>query len=319
MLILCMDGHESLAGSLAHSLKATILPLESRNFPDGEHYYHLPAEVAGENVVILSHLHQPNEKALGLLFMARHLKDMGAQRVGLVAPYLAYMRQDIRFKPGECLTSKYFAELISQNFDYMVTVDPHLHRYHHLSEIYSIPTRALHATGIIGEYLQALTQQDPQQKLLIVGPDEESEQWAKTVAAAADCEHLVLTKTRSGDRDVAIHIPDIEKYQGHLPVMVDDIISTGRTMLRTAEELQKQGLKAPLCIGVHAVFAAGEALQGIEKPGAEEEMRAGPIADIHTCNCIPHHTNRIDISPLLTPAILELINECESQSTEYAS
>ncbi|WP_420589803.1 ribose-phosphate diphosphokinase [Bacterioplanoides sp.] len=308
MLILCLDGHQQLAKAMSKALQADVLPLESRHFPDGEHYFNLPADVRGEDVVVLCHLHQPNDKAMGLLFMARHLKDMGARRVGLVAPYLAYMRQDIRFQPGECLTSKYFAELISDAFDYLVTIDPHLHRYHHLNEIYSIPTRTLHATRIIGEYLKKLAEKNPQQKLLVVGPDEESEQWAETVARAAGCEHLVLTKTRSGDRDVAIHIPDVEKYQHHLPVMVDDIISTGRTMLRTAEELKKQGLNQPLCIGVHAVFAEG----------ALSEMQQGPIADIQTCNCIPHQTNQIDISYLLTPAILELVLECESQPVEPA-
>ena len=308
MLILCLDGHQQLANAMSKALQADVLPLESRHFPDGEHYFNLPADVRGEDVVVLCHLHQHNDKAMGLLFMARHLKDMGAMRVGLVAPYLAYMRQDIRFQPGECLTSKYFAELISNAFDYLVTIDPHLHRYHHLNEIYSIPTRTLHATRIIGEYLKKLAEKNPQQKLLVVGPDEESEQWAETVAHAAGCEHLVLTKTRSGDRDVAIHIPDVEKYQHHLPVMVDDIISTGRTMLRTAEELKKQGLNQPLCIGVHAVFAEG----------ALSEMQQGPIADIQTCNCIPHQTNQIDISYLLTPAILELVLECESQPVEPA-
>lgn len=308
MLILCLDGHQQLANAMSKALQADVLPLESRHFPDGEHYFNLPADVRGEDVVVLCHLHQPNDKAMGLLFMARHLKDMGARHVGLVAPYLAYMRQDIRFQPGECLTSKYFAELISNAFDYLVTIDPHLHRYHHLNEIYSIPTRTLHATRIIGEYLKKLAEKNPQQKLLVVGPDEESEQWAETVAHAAGCEHLVLTKTRSGDRDVAIHIPDVEKYQHHLPVMVDDIISTGRTMLHTAEELKKQGLNQPLCIGVHAVFAEG----------ALSEMQQGPIADIQTCNCIPHQTNQIDISYLLTPAILELVLECESQPVEPA-
>lgn len=306
MLILCMDGHQQLAESLSKALAAEVLPLESRHFPDGEWYFNLPANVEGEDVVVLCHLHQPNDKALGLLFMAAHLKEMGAERVGLVAPYLAYMRQDIRFQPGECLTSKYFAKLISEHFDYLVTIDPHLHRYHHLNEIYSIPTRTLHATRIIGEYLSQLSEQNPEHPLLVVGPDEESEQWAKTVATAAGCEHLVLTKTRSGDRDVAIDIPDVERYRNHLPVMVDDIISTGRTMLRTAEQLQHQGLKHPLCIGVHAVFAEG----------AEAEMRAGPIADIRTCNCIPHNTNQIDISYLMTPAILELILELTSSKTE---
>jgi len=303
--ILSLDGHTELAESLAQKLTAAgrqcrVLPLERRNFPDGELYFNLAEGVEGADVIVLSHLHQPNEKILALWFMAHHLRDMGAVRIGLVAPYLSYMRQDIRFKPGECLTSKYFAELINKSFDYLITVDPHLHRYKSLNEIYNIPALDLHATDLIGDYLKNQVKNP-----LVVGPDEESEQWASEVAAVAGCDFLVLRKTRSGDRDVAIHIPDVQKYADHQPVLVDDIISTGRTMLRTAEELVQQGLKKPLCIGVHAVFSEG----GDGQLPAVEEMRAGPVADIVTCNCIPHETNAIDISPLISPALLTMLQQ----------
>ena len=303
--ILSLDGHQALAASLGEQLAADgrevrILSLESRHFPDGELYFNLPETVTGADVIVLCHLHQPSDKTLALWFMARHLRDMGAARVGLVAPYLAYMRQDIRFQPGECLTSAYFAELINLSFDYLITIDPHLHRYHNLNEIYRIPARALHATDIIGHYLQTQVRNP-----LVVGPDEESEQWAREVAAVAGCDFLVLRKTRSGDRDVAIHIPDVQRYADHQPVLVDDIISTGRTMLRTAEELVAQGLNKPLCIGVHAVFAEG----GDGIASAYDEMRAGPVAGIVTCNCIPHPTNAIDVSPLLAPAVADRLQQ----------
>ncbi|WP_164119514.1 ribose-phosphate pyrophosphokinase-like domain-containing protein, partial [Stenotrophomonas maltophilia] len=85
-------------------------------------------------------LAQPNEKILPLIFAAATARELGAARVGLVAPYLAYMRQDRRFNPGEAVTSRQMAHLVSGAFDWMVTVDPHLHRYSDLSEIYSIPT-----------------------------------------------------------------------------------------------------------------------------------------------------------------------------------
>jgi len=308
--LLCLDGHDELAATLALKLSAEgtdvqILALESRHFPDGELYFNLPQIIDGDEVIVLCHLHQPSDKTLALWFMARHLREFGARRIGLVAPYLAYMRQDIRFQPGECLTSKYFAELINQSFDYLITIDPHLHRYHSLSEIYSIPAQALHATDIIGHYLKQQVSNP-----LVIGPDEESEQWAKNVAQIAGCDYLVLRKTRSGDRDVAIHIPDVQIYADHQPVLVDDIISTGRTMLRTADELVAQGLNKPLCIGVHAVFAEG----GPGVPSADEEMRAGPIAGIVTCNCIPHVTNGIDISPLLVPAIQAMLHAQSASS-----
>lgn len=293
MYLLCLDDHDALADKLCVGLNAKKLQLEHRLFPDGELYYNLETDVSNQDIIILCHLHKPNEKALNLWMMASHLKDMGAKSIGLVAPYLAYMRQDIRFKPGECLTSKYFAQLISEKFDYLITIDPHLHRYKSLNEIYSIPSKVLHATDTIAQYIAKL--ENP----LVVGPDEESEQWAQQVAEKAQCDYIVLTKIRSGDRDVAIEVDDIQVYQQHTPVMVDDIISTGRTMLRTAEQLVKQGLQPPVCIGVHAVFSQD----------AIEEMQQGPIKDVITCNTIPHSSNQIDLSTLIVNGIKEMNHE----------
>lgn len=291
MYLVCLDDHRTLALAMAECLQAMVLPLERRLFPDGEFYFNIEADVRQHDVVIVCHLHQPNDKALAIWLMAKHLRDMGARTVGLVAPYLAYMRQDIRFKPGECLTSRYFAELINQSVDYLVTIDPHLHRYHALDDIYRIPSRTLHASELIGHHLKQI------ERPLVVGPDEESEQWASVVSNVAGCDVLVLRKKRHGDREVMIDMPDIGRFRQHTPVLVDDIISTGRTLLRTAEHLQQQGLMPPICIGVHAVFAQG----------AEQEMRAGPIADIITCNTIPHATNGIDVSAMLAQGVMELI------------
>ena len=225
MKLICADGHLELANSLGKLLNAEVITPEHRLFPDGEHYYRLDGDFFNEDVVLLSHLHQPNEKAIGLLFLAGHLRDVGARSVGLVAPYLAYMRQDIRFKEGECITSRYFAGLISNAFNYLVTIDPHLHRYHSLNEIYRIPNRALHATNLIGEYIKRMIP-----NALIIGPDAESAQWAEGVAEAAQCEFLVFEKTRKGDR---------------------------RTLVETAEGLVEAGLRPAICIGVHPVLAEG--------------------------------------------------------------
>ena len=82
----------------------------------------------------------------------KRLKQLGARSVGLIAPYLAYMRQDKQFHDGECITSRHFSRWISERFDWLVTIDPHLHRYHSLDEIYSIPSCVIHATGVIAEY-----------------------------------------------------------------------------------------------------------------------------------------------------------------------
>jgi ribose-phosphate pyrophosphokinase len=124
---------------------------------------------------------------------------------------------------------------------------------------------------------------------ILIGPDAESEQWVSEVAKNANAPYIILTKIRHGDRDVEVSIPHFEIYKSHIPVLVDDIISTGRTMIETIGHLKTAGMKPPICIGVHAVFA-GNAFHEIKDSGAKE---------IITCNTIPHETNQIDISDLL--------------------
>ena len=152
----------------------------------------------GQSVVIACTLDRPDAKIAGLLFAADAARELGAKRVGLAAPYLCYMRQDRRFQPGEAVTSRSFAALISRHFDWLVTVDPHLHRYRALNEIYSIPALALHAGPVIADWImQNVT------KPYLIGPDRESSQWIEAVAGACGAPWAVLTKTRTGDRSVS--------------------------------------------------------------------------------------------------------------------
>src|SRR5262245_39384839 len=144
-LLVAMPGNEELAAALAARLGCEVGHVEVRRFPDGETYLRLATSPSGRAVVIVCTLDHPNDKLLPLLFAAATARELKASKVGLVAPYLAYMRQDWRFKPGEALTSRQVAHLLSHAFDWLVTVDPHLHRYGSLAEIYSIPTRVIHA------------------------------------------------------------------------------------------------------------------------------------------------------------------------------
>ena len=105
-------------------------------------------------IALVCTLDRPDAKMLPLLFAAAAARELGASQVGLVAPYLAYMRQDRRFKPGEAVTSREFARLLSGAFDWLVTVDPHLHRYASLAEIYRIPTRVVHAAPLISQWIR---------------------------------------------------------------------------------------------------------------------------------------------------------------------
>ena len=266
--------------------------LEVRHFPDGETYLRALSEIKGRSVILICTLDRPDEKFLPIVFACATARAHGAARVGLVAPYLAYMRQDREFKPGEAVTSAVFARALSANVDWLVTVDPHLHRTHALDQIYSVPCRAVHAAPLLAAWIKTNVSRP-----ILIGPDSESEQWVASIARDAGAPYVVLQKTRQGDRDVTVTLPDMGQWRDCVPVLVDDIVSSGRTMIEATEQLLRAGMKAPVCVVIHAVFAA-QALSELRRAGATR---------IVSTNTIAHETNAIDVTPLLVPAIGELV------------
>lgn len=294
VVLLPMPGAEALAAQLAGYLPASTLcaGVESRRFPDGESWLRVLGELRDAQVVIVGNLYQPDPQALSLLYLADYAREMGALRVGLVAPYLPYMRQDARFHPGEAITSRSFARFVSSAVDWLVTVDPHLHRYASLDEIYTISTRVVPAAPVMAAWIAAHVERP-----FVVGPDSESAQWAAEVARLAGCPHAVLEKQRHGDRDVEISLSHLTDTEGRTPVLIDDIISSARTMTVAVRMLRAAGLPPPVCIGVHALFA-GDAAGVLAEAGA---------ARVVTCNTVPHASNGIDVLPALASAILPLL------------
>ncbi len=293
MIFFSLPGNEKLTQQLAAKTKAEIGNAIVRKFPDGESYIRILSEVKNKNVVLVCTLHEPDEKLLPLYFLSTTLKSLGAKNVCLIAPYLAYMRQDKIFNPGEAETSIYFGKLISGFADGIITIDPHLHRIKSLSEVYQIDSSVIHVADIISKWIRENVK-DP----VLIGPDAESVQWVSVVAKKAGAPFWVLNKIRYGDSDVAISIPDVENYKNATPVLVDDIISTAHTMTETIKHLKKEGMKPPICIGIHAVFSGN----------AYQELMDCGIDKIVTCNTIPHPTNAIDISDILAKTIQKLIN-----------
>jgi ribose-phosphate pyrophosphokinase len=280
LLLIALPGSEACADHLAERMHAARCALESRRFPDGETYLRVLGEVQGCDVAVVAQLHEPDAQIPGLLFLADALRDLGAARVGLVAPYLPYMRQDKRFKPGEAVTSVSFAKWVSAAFDWLVTVDPHLHRRASLAEIYSVPSEVVTSAPAIAAWVQAKVKRPH-----LIGPDEESAQWVSEVASFIGCPHTVLRKERRGDREVVLSLPDLASLQGHTPVLVDDIISSAHTMAEAVRALLAQGSAAPVCVGVHALFA-GDAAALLQAAGA---------ARVVSCNTLAHASNAIDV------------------------
>ncbi|SFC26088.1 ribose-phosphate pyrophosphokinase [Polaromonas sp. OV174] len=288
MLIIALPGATQLASSLARLLRCDWSALWQHRFPDGETLVRIDAPVKGRCIVLAGSLHHPDDKTLPLLFAADAARDLGAAQVGLVAPYLAYMRQDHRFNAGEAITSRSYARLLSASLDFLVTVDPHLHRWHSLGAIYPIRTQAVAAAPLIARWLRSHVDLP-----LVIGPDQESQQWVAEVARLADVPWTVMSKTRVADRDVRVVLTGDGLWPGRTPVLLDDIISTGQTLVAATSTLKQAGMVAPLCIGVHALFDNG-ALQRLQDAG---------VARVVTCDTIPHASNTIRLAPLLARAV----------------
>lgn len=293
-IILALPGAERLAEMLAQQLHCAASTLDCHRFPDGEVVVRLRTAVAGLRVLLVAHLDHPDDKSLALLFAADAARELGAGEVGLVAPYLPYMRQDDRFREGEAITSRTYARLLSSSVDFLVTVDPHLHRWPSLDAIYTIRTRVVAAAPAIAAWLQREVPQP-----ILVGPDVESEQWVADVAQRMGAPYAVMRKERRGDRDVRVHLPQGVDHAGRIPVLLDDIISSGHTMAAAVHVLRGAGWGRPLCVGVHALLDA-----------ASQDMlhRAG-VARIASCDTVPHPTNAIDVAGVLAGALREFVGE----------
>lgn len=291
-LLFELSAAAGLAEALAGRAGCDIGELSRRQFPDGESYLRFETPVSGRHVLLLCTLDRPDTKVMPLLFAAAAAREQGARSIGLVAPYLAYMRQDKAFHPREAVTSVVFARLLSKQVDWLVTLDPHLHRYPALSAIYSIPALAATATDAMGEWLR-----DNVEHPVIIGPDEESSQWVERIARLAHADSAVLRKVRSGDYSVSIDGTALDRLTRGTPVIVDDIASSARTLIETVRLLKEHARQPPLCAVVHPIFAGGS---------YQRLLDAGAVRVVST-NAVVHESNAIDISAPLAEAVLSTL------------
>lgn len=289
-----------IAEDMASMLEARIGRVDWRRFPDGESLVAIDDALSGADVAIVASLHRPDELSIALRFAAATAREFGARSVGLVAPYLAYMRQDTRFHRGEAISAPLYARFLEESFDWLVTVDPHLHRNPELSGLYRIPAVRIAAAPVVAEWIR-----DNVPDAMLIGPDSESEQWVSDIARQAGRPWQVLQKQRHGDRDVEVSLPDAEAARGRTPVIVDDIVSSGRTVIETLGHLRRLGLPAAVCVAIHAVFAE-DAYDQLLKTGA---------ARVVSTDSIPHASNAMSIAGLLAGACNDLFGRTRPRGT----
>src|SRR3989344_2073956 len=279
---------KGLAKSIARKLHTEYSELYADHFPDGETRIRFKTEIKNAYVVLVnSLLPHPNESMIELIFAIHTAKELGAKKVIVVAPYLAYMRQDKRFHEGECISSHVMAKLLSCA-DHVVAIDPHLHRIKKLSDIFDTRATSLTAYQIIAKYIHKT-----HPTAIIIGPDGESSQWAKTIAESIGQESVILSKKRwSATKIHTIIHGDPAKIRGRDVVIVDDIVSTGHTMIEPIKQLKKFGVKRISCICVHGVFSFN-ALQKLRKLGVQ----------VLSTNTIENPVAKIDVTPLIVDAL----------------
>ncbi len=274
---------DELATTLANSTGWHKIPLNLHRFPDGEWRIRL-LDKPEKNVALVCSLDHPNDKIVALILVCGLLRDMGVEHITQITPYLAYMRQDVAFNPGEGVSARYFANLLSAHVDKLVTIDPHLHRIAELEEVYTIPCVTLHAAPLLGAWVR-----DHLPNVALIGPDGESEQWVSEVAGIASAPYAIMEKKRFGDRDVRIEVPDLSAWKGRTILLVDDMISTGRTLIVVAEQLRAQGFTDIRALCVHA----------LHDDEAAARMKEAGINAVLSCNTVVHPSNAVDIADFL--------------------
>ena len=278
---------------LAALCNASAQLIERHVFPDGELKLRLPSHLP-ERVAIFHSLHHPNQKLIELLLAAPTAKKLGTRHLTLIAPYLAYMRQDIAFLPGEAVSQRIIGGLLASLFDALITVDPHLHRVSSLAE--AVPVKSallLSAASLMGDFV-AKQRANP----ILMGPDEESLQWVAQAAVQHHLDYAVAKKVRTGDQEVEVILP-LMRVQGRPVILLDDIASSGHTLARTTELLLEAGAQSVDVIVTHALFM-GSALELVKRAG---------VSEVWSTDCIDHPSNAISMLPAMAQAWSGLLDK----------
>lgn len=285
-LVIAFEECAQDAAELAGQLDLACQMVETRCFPDGESLVRVPE--SADTVLLYRSLDDPNAKLVEILLAASALRDGGARQVMLVAPYLAYMRQDVAFHPGEAVSQRVIGGLIARHFDGLVTIDPHLHRIAALGEaVPGIPALALSAAPVLSSAI------DVAGRPVLIGPDSESRPWVEAIASPLGLEALVGEKVRRGDRDVEIGIAGIEKVDGRPAILVDDVISSGMTMIAATRLALEAGASRVEALATHCLAGEHDLFR----------MKEAGIERIRTTRTVAGRTACLSVAGLLGDAI----------------
>ncbi len=291
MIVIACSNGKVIGKKLAKHLKAGYSELFKELFPDGEVHLRFECHLREKTVILVQSLSpRPNEMLVELIFAIETAKELGASKVIVVAPYLCYARQDKRFHFGEVVSNRIVGKLLEvAGADEFYTVAAHLHR---VDDISKLLTSIKGANVAIPEEMAAWVKKKFGANVVIVGPDVESHRVGRKVAELVGVKYDTFLKKRiSGSRIKHTAIANVDARGKHA-VIIDDIVSTGGTMLGAAKHLKKMGAKSVSALVVHLMTEAGG-----------KKLLQGGFKFVACSNSIPSKYSVLDASKALAKAI----------------
>lgn len=273
-----------LAKELAGALNCEYIPALTTAFPDGECYTRINEESLNDDVVIVQNTF-PDSKFIELLLIQDAVKNLGAKSITLVIPYFGYARQDRIFKPGEPESAKIMCKHLDMICDRVITVD--LHKESTLDN-FTHPHRDVKAATVIADYFKTKGVD------LVMSPDIGAAGRAKIVGEHMGAPYDHLNKTRLSGTEVRIQ-PAEADVRGKSVLIVDDMISTGGTIIAATAALKEAGAERVFVACTHGVFVNN----------ALERFNGSPVDSVLCCNTLDNPVALISVAGIVADAIKE--------------
>lgn len=276
-----------LASRISRKLQASLVTPEIRVFADGESKVRFPA-VNGHCVIVQSTYPPTDTHLLQLMMIARKCADDGAGGVCAVVPYLAYARQDKAFLEGELVTISLIGRLLgAAGIKSLITID--MHSQLGMTRFAGVEIVNVSAIPLLAEYVRKMKLGRP----IAVSPDAGGESRAREFAKNLGTDVLILKKTRNRSTgEVTVEDPDVDLH-GRDSILVDDMISSGSSIIAAAQALRKKGANRVYAVCSHALLL-GDARERIAKAG---------IDDIIATDSIPNEYARVDLSGAISEVL----------------
>lgn len=284
MIVVPGPSSTNVGERIAHILGTKKVGVDYKNFPDGESYLRLTDNVMGEEVVLVNTTYpQPDKRVLELLLLIDTLKDLGATKVKIVVPYMAYSRQDTRFREGEAVSINTIFKLIETvGADEFYTVD--IHKDFSLGA-FRIKAKNLHATEVIADYLKGMELKKP----YILSPDMGALDIAVRIGKSVGAEYGNFEKTRDRITGAITVNGDRVKAEGRDVVIADDLISTGGTVANACKILKDGGARRVIAVCTHALLVGG----------AYERMKDAGLDEVFGTDTVNSEVSKISVAPLI--------------------